>query len=126
MPKPVSSRRRLSSRRWRDRAERDAGAWYASDLEPANLGRLAAWARCGQAGITVIHVTVLDTHPVRVGIAGSGDGDDLEHLARFGIDPLHQMIAGNQDPQRAIVPVEPVRPVAFRGAHAQDAKVLRI
>ncbi len=47
-------------------------------------------------------------------------------LPESGIDLLHQVIAGDQDPQRAVVPVEPVRPVAFRGAHAQDAKVFRI
>ena len=63
---------------------------------------------------------------MRIRIRRPRQGDDLEDLARFQIDLLHQVIAGDQDPERAVVPIESMRAVAAGGAQSQHSKVLRI
>ena len=68
----------------------------------------------------------MNAHAVRIGIGRPRNGHDLEDLARLRIDLLHDVIARNQHPQRAVVPIEPMRTVAFRRTDAQRAKILRI
>src|SRR5438132_4198736 len=96
------------------------------DLEPANLRRLAAGTWRGEAGIAVVHIAIVNAHAVRIGIGRPRNRDDLENLARLRIDLLHDVVARNQYPQRAVVPIEPMRAVTFRGTDAQRTKILRI
>src|SRR6266850_1758309 len=82
--------------------------------ESANLCGLAAGAWRGEAGVAVVHVAVVDAHAVRIGIRRPRQRHDLENLAGFRIDLLHQMVPGDQNPERAVVPVKSVRSVAAR------------
>ena len=50
--------------------------------------------------------------------------DDFEDLARVRIELLNQVVASNQAPDLAVVPVETVRTIAFDRNQAQNAQVV--
>src|SRR5205809_2437279 len=84
----------------------------ARHLEAADLRRLAARTGRRQPRVAVIDVAVVDAHAVRIRVGRAGNRHDFEDLARLGIDLLYGVIAGDEHPERTVVPVEPVRAIA--------------
>src|SRR5690348_15365906 len=96
-----------------------------SQFNSANGTCRGSGAGSCKAGIAVEKIAFVKAEAMRVRVLLS-DLQRLEHLAGFRVQLLYRAIAGDDNPQFAVVPVEPVRAVALCRNYVHDPHVLRI